>query len=496
MSEKPNILTIIIDQFRADCVFGALAEHLDLPNIRGLADEGVSFHNHYSVVAPCGPSRASLLTGQYAMNHRAVRNGTPLRADTPTLGTELRKAGYDPLVFGYTDVAQDPRSLPPDDPRLRSYEEIAAGFTEVVRLRMETDQTAWFDDLAARGIEAGGFPEVYRPVGDRPDAPAKYPAEASDTAFLTDRTLEDLAGRAPGWCALVNYLRPHSPFNAPAPYNQMYDPTGLPDAKSADDDAHPFIAAAQANAPIHATVVGFPELEPTAENTRMLRAIYFALATEVDHHVGRLLDWLRETGAMDETIIVLTSDHGEMLGDFGLWGKSSYHDAAFHVPLIVRLPDGARGDRVEQPTESVDLMPTLLDLAGVSIPPSVDGHSLVPFLRGEMVDDWRSTSFSELDFGNPLRPTGFETQLGVDLDSANLAVLRHGPHRLVHFAGDLPTRLFNANEGGEAEDLANDPAMMPILLDLSRRMLCHRMQNAEGTFSRTMITPDGPVTAG
>ena len=88
MGDKPNILMIVIDQLRADCVFGALAAHLDMPNIRALAGEGVTFRNHFSVVTPCGPSRASLLTGQYAMNHRSVRNGTPLRADTTTLGTE------------------------------------------------------------------------------------------------------------------------------------------------------------------------------------------------------------------------------------------------------------------------------------------------------------------------------------------------------------------------------------------------------------------------
>ena len=495
MADKPNILMIVIDQFRADCVFGALAAHVDLPNIRGLAGEGVAFHQHYSVVAPCGPSRASMLTGQYAMNHRAVRNGTPLRADTPTLGTELRKAGYEPLVFGYTDIAQDPRHLPEGDPRLTSYEEIAAGFTEIVRLRMETDQTAWFDHLAAHGIEAGGFPEVYRPVGERPDSPAKYPAELSDTAFLADRTLEDLTKREPGWCAVVNFLRPHSPFNAPEPYNRMYDPETLPDAVTSDGDAYPFISAAQASATINRTVVGFPKLAQTPENTRLMRSIYFGLATEVDHHVGRLFDWLRQTGAMDDTIVIVTSDHGEMLGDFDLWGKSSYHDAAFHVPLIVRLPDGVRGAAVEMPTESVDLMPTLLDLVGVDIPHSVDGRSLAPFLRGETVDDWRDTSFSELDFGNPLSPTDVQEALGVSIDGANLAVLRHGSHRFVQFAETLSPRLYDVSQGGEGVDLAEDPAMMPILLDLSRRMLCHRMQNAEGTFARTLITPDGPVTA-
>jgi arylsulfatase A-like enzyme len=94
MAKHRNVLFITIDQLRADVVFGDLASHVDLPNLRGLMDDAVTFTRHYSVTNPCGPSRASLLTGQYAMNHRSVRNGTPLRNDIPSLATEVRKSGY------------------------------------------------------------------------------------------------------------------------------------------------------------------------------------------------------------------------------------------------------------------------------------------------------------------------------------------------------------------------------------------------------------------
>ena len=100
MSNRPNILLIVIDQFRADLLDGRLAEVANLTSLRALMDETTVFPRHYSVVSPCGPSRVSLLTGQYAMNHRAVRNGTPLRHDTPNLASCLREAGYDPLLFG------------------------------------------------------------------------------------------------------------------------------------------------------------------------------------------------------------------------------------------------------------------------------------------------------------------------------------------------------------------------------------------------------------
>lgn len=498
MSDKKlNILFIVIDQLRADCVSGALADHLDLPNIRALADDAVSFHAHYSVTAPCGPSRVSMLTGQYTSNHGATRNGTPLRHGTPTLATVARKAGYDPLLFGYTDTSHDPGALDPDDPRLFSYEELAPGFTEVVRMRMESDTTEWEEFLRHQGYDVPPYPELYRPAGDSPDSPALYAAEHSDTAFLTDRAMQELAQKPPGWFAHLTYIRPHPPFVAPAPYNTMYSAGDLPTPKRADDpDWHPFVATARAHASVASTVVGFPELAATDETARMMRGLYFGLATEVDHHVGRLIDWLRDSGQYDSTLIVLTADHGEMLGDYGLWGKRSFHDAAFHVPLIIRDPESsARGVTVTEPTESIDVAPTILDLIGADIPHAMDGRSLRGFLQGETPANWRRFSYSELDFGDPLVATPWQRDLGVPLDAANLAVLRRGPWRFVQFAGVLPPILMDVSNGIEAVNLAENPERMQTRLDLMQDMLCHRMVNADGTFSRTMITEEGVKVA-
>ncbi len=123
----------------------------------------------------------------------------------------------------------------------------------------------------------------------------------------------------------------------------------------------------------------------------------------------------------------------------------------------------------------------------------MDGCSLRPFVEGHDPPAWRECSVSELDFGNPVSPTPWQQQLGVPLDEANLAVLRNDRHRFVQFAADLPPVLFDMEAGGEAEDIAGHPDVMPILLDLSRRMLCHRMRNSEGTFSRTIVTSKGVV---
>lgn len=500
MPAERNVLFVVIDQLRADCLFGALADHVNLPHLRALMADAVSFRRHFSVVNPCGPSRASILTGQYAMNHRSTRNGTPLRHDTPNLATEMRKAGWLPLLFGYTDTTQDPRAYPPGDPVLTSYEEVMLGFQEVVEMRLE-QSLPWRAHLTAKGYDVPPYPDIFRPAGPRPDDPALYRAEDSDTAFLTDRTLAALRVRKPGWFAHLTYIRPHPPLVAPAPYNRMYDPATLPlpariGPVEAERARHPLIAASHAKSPISSTVEGFPDLTPTDDNIRMLRAIYLGLATEVDHHLGRVIGFLKETGQYDSTLVVVTADHGEMLGDHHAWGKSTFYDAAYHTGLIIRDPSlpAHFGRVVDLPTEAVDVTPTILDCLGLPIPHSMDGCSLRPFLRGETPQTWRDHTFSELDFGDPVAPHPAIAALGIAPEEANLAILRGPTHTLVHFNAGLPPLLFDHRAEGEMRDLAGEPDAQPVLLRMTRAMLDHRMRHANALFARTMVTSDGVVT--
>lgn len=500
MADRRNVLFVIIDQFRADCLEGALADHVDLPNLRGLMRDAVSFSNHFSVCAPCGPSRASILTGQYAMNHRAVRNGTPLPGDKPNLAAELRKGGYRPLLFGYNDIAQDPRRHDPNDPVLHTYEEVMHGFQEVVEMRLE-ESWPWRADLMAKGYDLPPYPDIFRPSGPAVDEPAIYSADDSDTAFLANALIRDLAARPPGWFAHITFIRPHPPLVAPAPYNRMYDPAALPAPVASGDVAaerarHPFLDACLGNRSIASNVQGFPNLEPTGDTIAKLRAIYLGLATEVDRHLGRILDFLKDSGQYDDTLLVVTSDHGEMLGDHHAWGKMTIYDAAYHVPLIIRDPSmmAQFGQTVSNPTESVDVTPTILDLLGLEIPDSMDGQSLAVFLNGETPAAWRTHTYSELDFGDPVSPAAVQSELGLTADESNVAILRTGDHTLVHFAGDLPQMLFDRNGEGELRDMAGRADTAAIQLDLSRRMLSHRMRNPEGLFANTMITEKGVQT--
>ena len=349
----------------------------------------------------------------------------------------MRQINYVPRMFSYTDVTRDPRVLPADDPRLQSYEELLPGFEEELRMRMESDVSAWIFHLSQRGIDLPCYPDTYRPNGPAITDPALYPAELSDTAFLSDQFLFKMQDVEPGWFAALTYIRPHPPLVAHAPYNTLFDPQDMPAPRSTcdplgDRNWHPFLAPAQDQQPISSMVVGFPGLKDHPETVAHLRSLYLALASEVDHHIGRVFDWLKASGQWSNTVLIVTADHGEMLGDFGLWGKGTFHDAAYHVPLILRDP--ARPDmhgRIHSGfTESIDIPVTILKRVGSEIPSSMNGRSLLDILDDTETED-ADHCYSEFDFGNPVKSTPWMAELGLTSRQASLGILQTKKHRLV-----------------------------------------------------------------
>ena len=201
-----NVLLVTADQWRGDCLSCLGHPVVRTPNLDRLAADGVLFTRHYAQATPCGPSRASLHTGLYALNHRSITNGTPLDARHKTLASVTRAAGLDPVLFGYTDTSADPRTLPADSPWLRTYEGMAPGFR--AELRLPEAEEAYLDHLAERGYGRRSYEEVY---GGGFLAPAPFRAEDSVTAFLADWFLGWL-GPA-GVTALVRprHLHPAAP---------------------------------------------------------------------------------------------------------------------------------------------------------------------------------------------------------------------------------------------------------------------------------------------
>ena len=469
---RGNVLFVTLDQVTMAALQGPMAGAVPLPAFDRLAARGVRFDNHCTVTLPCGPARASLLTGLYAMNHRAIRNGTPLARHHATVATEARKAGYEPLLFGYSDISPDPDGVDPEDPILASYEGVAPGFRELVEMRLD-DGLEWPGYLRARGhaFELGGgpVPDVYRPAGQgnapRPSDPAIYSAEESDTAYLTDRTLAALdIRREAAWFAHVTYIRPHPPLVAPAPWNRLVDPATLPAPDRTRPD-HPFLDAWFSAPSNRGLFWGFDGdcAALTDDQVRELRAVYLGLLAEVDHHLGRLLDWLDRTGQADRTLVIVTADHGEMLGDKAMWGKESVFDPAFRVPLWIVDPAGQAGSTVALPTESVDLAPTILDWIGRTPPAAMDGRSLLPLVRGAVPGDWRAAQFLEADLGNPRSPTRFQRALGLSDLQTPVAILRGPRWKYVHFGGGVPPMLYDLqSDPGETRDLGRDPAHVDI----------------------------------
>ncbi|HET6518600.1 MAG TPA: alkaline phosphatase family protein [Geminicoccaceae bacterium] len=493
-----NVLLITADQWRGDCLSALGHPCPRTPSLDALAADGVLFRNHFSQATPCGPARASLLTGMYAMNHRSVTNGTPLDARHSNLALEARRAGVTPYLFGYTDTSIDPRGLAPDDPRLFGYEGLMPGFEPVVEL--PEHGAAWLDDLARHG---GGRPTLDALYGIPLGEPAPFPAERSETAFLTDAALDFLERRQARepWLLHLTYIKPHPPLVAAAPYHALYGPADVPPPVRAPTPAeearqHPWLARALAR-PFGGdwaiTLPGGPERLDEA-TVRRLRAVYCGLITEVDHHVGRLLAALRRRGELDRTLVIVTSDHGEMLGDHWLLGKSGYFPQAFHVPLIVRDPRrrAARGRVVEAFSEHVDLMPTILEWLGLEPPLQCDGRSLLPWLEGETPAGWRDAAHYEHDF-REIRGGGIGDELGLPPDRCALSV-RHGPrYSYVHFNG-LPALCFDrAADPAMLRGIADDPAVAPVVLAEAQALLSWRMEHAERRLTGCRLTPEGLV---
>ena len=182
-----------------------------------------------------------------------------------------------------------------------------------------------------------------------------------------------------------------------------------------------------------------------------------------------------------------------MLGDRHSWGKMTVYDAAYQTPLIIRMPgnQGQAGLRISVPTESIDIAPTILDWVGQDVPNAMDGRSLLPLLRGDVPADWRSYSFSELDFAEPEAPTLWQQRLGTGNSDSCLGILRDDRFTLVEFAADLPPLLFDHHGRGEFENVADKPEFAADLARLGRQMLRHRMRNMDHTLSLHSITAEG-----
>jgi arylsulfatase A-like enzyme len=471
-----NILLITLDQWRGDCLGAAGHPIVKTPNLDRLAREGVWFSRHYSQAAPCGPGRASLYTGLYEMNHRVVANGTPLDRRFDNIAHAARRAGYAPALFGYTDQAIDPREAAgPADPRLWTYEEMLPGFEGGLHLPT-ADLGKWIDWVRGHGHDAPSNPLAA--LASEPERPA----EVSHSAFMVDTLIEWIGRRERPWFAHLSQLRPHPPYAAAGRFAALYDPDDMPDP----------IAPAAERTRLHEALLAHPLTAAPRDpaDMRLIKAQYFGMIAEADFQLGRLWAALEDAGQWEETLILVTSDHGEQLGDHGLIGKSGFFEASFHIPCLVRGPGVAGEQVVGAFTENVDVFPTLAQAMGLEVPAQCDGAALTPFLRGEPPASWRDAAHWEFDWRSASisRNDGVPEPWDRRLERRSLAAMRTADTAYVQF-GDGAALAF---------DLAGDPTWRTprtsaeSILPLAQAMLAWRAQHADRTLTG-MLTEAGGV---
>ncbi|WP_350356286.1 sulfatase-like hydrolase/transferase [Leisingera thetidis] len=472
-----NILYIMFDQLRFDYLSCAGHPHLHTPHIDGLAAKGVRFTRAYVQSPTCGSSRMSSYTGRYPSSHGVQFNSYPLRVGEWTMGDHLRKTGMGCHLIGKTHMVADAEGmqrlgLAPDsvigvrqsecgfDPWVRDdglwaegpdgfYDQKRSPYNDYLRQQGYPGGNPW-NDFANAGAEDGDIASGWFMVNA--DKPANIAEADSETPWLTSRAMDFIEQAEGPWCAHLSYIKPHWPYIVPAPYHDLYGPEHvLPAVRSAAEreDAHPVFKGMMNNR------IG--QAFSRDEVRQKVIPAYMGLIKQADDQMGRLFAWLEETGRMRDTMIVITSDHGDYLGDHWLGEKNLFHEPSIKVPLIIydprSLADATRGTVCDELVEAIDLLPTFLEAAGGEPAPHIlEGRSLMPFLRGE-TPDWRGYAVAEFDYSTmPLC-----SSLGLEPRDARLFMIADKRWKFMHAEGGMRPMLF---------DLENDP---DELVDLAAR---------------------------
>lgn len=472
-----NVLLITLDQFRGDCLSAAGHPVVRTPNLDALAAAGVRLSRHYSQAAPCSPGRACLYTGMYQMNNRVVANGTPLDARFDNVAKMALRNGYRPALFGYTDQSVDPRETTgPDDPRMQTYTGVLPGFDAV--LALDDDQVQWREWLVALGYTDPGSSHLA--LSSEPDRPAEH----GISAFVTNTALEWLDRQDGQWFAHLSYLRPHPPYAAAGHFATMYDPADVPMPIEPVGPEH--------RHRLHEVVLGIEEAAAPSDEGEMrsLRAQYYGMISEVDAQLGRLWAELGRRGLWDDTLIIVTADHADQLGDHGLIQKLGYWEQSYHILGIVRDPrhPEAHGTVVDEFTENIDLFPTICEAIGAEVPTQCDGLPLTPFLRGDAPPWWRDAAHWEYDWREVLirsRPSAWPWDR--QLEQQNLAVRRDRDTQYVQF-GDGTWLCFDLAADPTGRTTITDPA---IVLDQAQAMLVWRSRHTDRTLTDMLVANGG-----
>ncbi|MBT3139432.1 choline-sulfatase [Phaeobacter gallaeciensis] len=421
---QPNILILMVDQLNGTLFPDGPADWLHAPNLKKLADQSARFANAYTASPLCAPGRASFMSGQLPSRTGVYDNAAEFRSDIPTYAHHLRRAGY------YTCLSGKMHFVGPD--QMHGFEDrlttdiYPADFGWTPDYRKPGERIDWwYHNMGS--VTGAGVAETSNQM--EYDDEVAYNATAK--LYELSRGLDDRP-----WALTVSFTHPHDPYVARKKYWDLYEDCEhlLPEVPAMDYEDHDPHAKRIFDAN------DWRSFNITEEDIRRSRRAYFANISYLDDKIGEILNVLETT--RQEAIILFVSDHGDMLGERGLWFKMSFYDGSARVPLMISAPDLPAG-RIDTPVSTLDVTPTLGALAGVSmeeIAPWTDGQDLTGLAKG----------------AERIEPVTIE--YAAEASYAPLVALRYGPWKYNRCALD-PDQLFNLeNDPHELSNLADDPA--------------------------------------
>ncbi len=397
----PNILWVCTDQQRFDTIQGLSNSLIRTPNLQKFMGEAVTFTNVFVQTPICSPSRGSFLTGRYPHSTGLRANGSYIRSSELLVPRILADNGYTCGLAGKLHLAPSGQGRLETDLRIDDGYKVFEWSHDISNSWPGHNQ--WRVWLETQGVKLPKFPN--QDVWGMPIAP-KY----SQTAWCAEegiKFLREQKGKGP-WMMSVNMYQPHAPFFPTEEYLAKYDPAKMPDPVYKDgelDHKTPF-QQLDHTAAYAGSALSFTKTSP--EGRRAITAAYYAMIEQVDTEMGRMMQALEETGQVDNTVVIFMSDHGEMLGDHGIYFKGPYfYDCLTRVPLMIRWPNRFKaGLKVDALVEMVDLAPTLLETASIPVPDGMQGRSLMPLLTGATKKHRDSVymEYFDANFSYPFKP--------------------------------------------------------------------------------------------
>ena len=439
---RPNILLLMADQWRADCLGAAGNPVIHTPNLDQLAASGTRFTNAYSATPTCTPARAGLLTGLAPWNHGMLRYAEVGARYPVEMPRALRDAGYYTTAIG--KLHYHPQR------NLHGYHQALldeSGRVESVDFR--SDYRSWFWSQAPN-LDPDATGLGWNDFDARPYA---LPERLHPTAWTgqTAAAWIESYQRPEPFFLKVSFARPHSPYDPPERFWRRYQDASLPPA-AVGGWASRFASKSGPEPDAWHGDMG-------AAQVRRSRQGYYGSISFVDEQIGRIMESLTRRGLMDQTLIVFFSDHGDMMGDHHLWRKSYAYAGSARVPFLVRGPGVQRGGVMHEMVELRDVLPTFLDAAGARAERPLDGKSLLPLIAGKN-RGWRP--FLDLEHGVCYSPDN------------HWNALADQRHKYIFHARDGSEQLFDlARDPGELHDLSGEAPAGETLRLWRQRMTAH-----------------------